>query len=207
MRDIFDLFRSIAPKPAGGPPTHLVVGLGNPGAEYEGTRHNVGFAAIDFFAREVGAQIDRSKFHALIGEAEVEGVRVLLMKPMTYMNLSGQAVREAMQFYRIPQKNVIVLCDDISFDVGMLRIRLKGSHGGHNGLKNIAAEIGSDAYPRLKLGVGKKPHPDYDLRDWVLSRLPEKERADFAALLPSVSAAVRLLLTDRAEEAMRLYSH
>jgi PTH1 family peptidyl-tRNA hydrolase len=139
MANIFDLFRKIE-APSAAPITYVIAGLGNPGKEYAGTRHNVGFDMLDLLSAKLGVSIDRARFDALVGEATIAGVRVLLVKPQTYMNLSGKAVRAALAFYKIPPENLIVFCDDISFDVGCARIRRKGSHGGHNGLRNIIAE-------------------------------------------------------------------
>ena len=205
MDRIAELFRSIQKTPAG-PPTHLIVGLGNPGKEYEGTRHNVGFAAIDCIAEACGTRLTQLKFRALCGDATLGGGRVLMMKPSTYMNLSGEAVAEALAYYKIPPENMIVLCDDVNFAPGIMRIRRKGSHGGHNGLRNITERCGTADFPRIKIGVGQKPHPDYDLADWVLGHFSEADGKLLAALYPSVCEAVKLMLTDRTEEAMRLYS-
>ena len=152
-----------------GPVEYLVVGLGNPGKKYENTRHNAGFAALDVLAERHGVRMKQLKFKALCGDASLGGRRVLLLKPLTFMNLSGQSVTEAMRFYKIPPERVIILLDDISLAPGRLRIRRKGSDGGQNGMKNIIYLSGSDQFPRIKLGVGKKPHPDYNLADWVLS--------------------------------------
>ena len=205
MSNIFDLFKKIE-SAAPAPITHAVVGLGNPGKEYEGTRHNVGFEAIDFIAAALGTRIDRAKFHALVGEAVIGGKRVLLIKPQTFMNLSGTAVSEAMNFYKIPPENLLVLCDDISFDPGVFRIRRKGSHGGHNGLKNIISSLGSDNFARIKIGVGKKPHPEYDLVDWVLGRPAPADRNAIAARHADMKEAVALWLDGRIDEAMNRYS-
>ena len=205
MSSIFDLFKKIE-TPSVGPITHIVVGLGNPGKEYEGTRHNAGFVILDAIAAKHGARIDRARFRALTGEAQIGEKRVLLLKPQTFMNLSGEAVQEALAFYKIPPENLIVLCDDISFDAGVVRIRRRGSHGGHNGLRNIAAMIGSEEYPRIKLGVGKKPRPDYDLVDWVLGKMPPADCEALAARAEDADAAVALILQGKIDEAMNKYS-
>lgn len=205
MSNIFDLFKSIE-KPAAGPITHLLVGLGNPGADYAGTRHNVGFMTLDYIASREGIRVDRARFKGLCGEGTVGGVRCLLLKPETYMNLSGEAVAEAANFYKIPPENVLVLCDDVNFDVGMARVRRKGTHGGHNGLRNIQLLLGSEDYPRIKIGVGKKPRPDYDLADWVLGRFPDADRAALDALMPDLHEAVKLILAGKIDEAMNRYS-
>ena len=162
---IFDIFKQIEQeKPsAGGSITHLVVGLGNPGDKYYNTRHNAGFLAMDYISQKVGARVDRSKFKALVGEAAISGKRVLLMKPQTFMNLSGEAVREAAAFYKIPMENIIVISDDVNLDVGKMRVRKNGSDGGQKGLRSIITLMGDDNCPRIRIGVGKKPHPDYDL--------------------------------------------
>ena len=171
MADIFDLFKKISSgnndRPQGNI-EYIVAGLGNPEKEYERTRHNAGFMAIDFLAERLAVKVDRAKFQALVGEATVCDKRVLLMKPQTSMNLSGNAVIEAARFYKIVPENIIVLSDDITLDVGRLRVRRKGTHGGHNGLRSIEARLSSQNYQRIKIGIGAKPHPDYDLVNWVL---------------------------------------
>lgn len=158
-----------------GPVEWLIVGLGNPDKRYENTRHNAGFHALDAIAAGCGAQVRRLKFKAVVGDGMIAGKRCLLMKPDTYMNLSGQAVVEAMQFYKLPIERVLVFFDDISLSPGSIRIRRKGSDGGHNGIKNILYLTGRDGFPRVKLGVGAKPHPDYDLAAWVLSSFTDGE--------------------------------
>jgi len=177
MANIFDLFKQISSdsSQSAGNIEYIVVGLGNPGKEYERTRHNAGFLTIDYISGRCGAKIDRAKFSALVGEATIAGKRVLLMKPQTFMNASGDAVAAAARFYKIHAENVIILVDDISLDVGRLRVRRKGSHGGHNGLKSIEAQLSSTEYQRIKIGVGAKPHPDYDLVDWVLGTFGVKD--------------------------------
>ena len=161
------------PKPAG-PVDFLIVGLGNPGKKYEGTRHNAGFAALEALAESLHVKVDRVRFKSFCAQAELDGQRVLLMMPQTFMNLSGEAVREAMQFYKLPPERVLVLFDDISLPVGTIRIRRKGSAGGQKGMASIIALCGSDQFPRVKIGIGEKPHPDYDLADWVLSRFTKE---------------------------------
>ena len=185
---------------------YLIVGLGNPGRQYENTRHNAGFIALDYISDELGVKINRIKFKSTVGEASISGKRCLLMKPSTFMNLSGQAVTEAMRFYKIPPQKVIVLSDDISLDVGVIRIRRKGSDGGQNGLKNIIYLSGSDGFPRVKIGIGKKPHPDYDLKDWVLSRFSDKDQKLVADRLPDVKGAVELIVDGDIDKAMNLYN-
>ncbi len=196
MANIFDLFKKIekSTPAASGPVTHLIVGLGNPGAQYEGTRHNAGFLAVDYIAASVGVKIDRARYRALVAEATIADKRVLLMKPQTFMNLSGEAVREAAAFYHIPPENVIVLYDDVTLPVGRMRVRGKGSDGGHNGIKSIIAQLGSNAFPRIRLGVGEKPSPDYDLADWVLSRFGAAERETLDKTFPVAKEGAELLL-------------
>ena len=174
MADIFDLFKKIESAPASksGQVAWQIVGLGNHGTEYVRTRHNVGFAAIDALALSIGCKIDRAKYHALIVEGTIDGQRVILMKPQTYMNASGKAVAEAANFYKLDAAHILVYSDDISLAPGRLRVRKDGSAGGHNGLKSIIECIGSQDFPRIKIGVGQKPTPEYDLADWVLGKLP-----------------------------------
>jgi PTH1 family peptidyl-tRNA hydrolase len=162
--------------------------------------------AIDAVAQKFGARIDRARFKALCGECEIAGSRVLLMKPQTFMNLSGEAVGEALRFYKIEPKNVIVLSDDISLDCGKLRVRRKGSAGGHNGLKSIIEHLGSDGFPRIKIGVGQKPSPDYDLVDWVLGKFPKDAEAAIAARLGDIRTATELMIRGEIDLAMNRFS-
>jgi len=185
---------------------YIIVGLGNPGRQYENTRHNAGFISLDYLADRIGVRVNRIKFKSTVGEAKVAGHRCLLMKPSTFMNLSGQAVTEAMRFYKLPPQKVILLCDDINLDVGTIRIRRKGSDGGQNGIKNIIYLSGSDEFPRVKVGIGKKPHPDYDLKDWVLSRFTDKDAAVLKETLPKIADAVGLIVNDDIDKAMNLYN-
>lgn len=185
---------------------YIIVGLGNPEKKYDCTRHNIGFAALDLLAQKLGVKVDRLKFKALCGESVIAGKRVLLMKPTTYMNLSGQAVLEAIQFYKIPMEQVIVLSDDVALDVGRLRIRMSGSDGGHNGLKNIIYLTGKDSFPRIKIGVGQKPHPDYDLADWVLGRFSEADRKTLLPLLEDILPICELLIQNNPQQAMSRYN-
>ena len=192
MANIFDLFKKIEKSPAS-PVTHIVCGLGNPGEKYEKTRHNAGFLAIDALCQQLGVRCDRAKFKALTGEASIGDVRVLLMKPQTFMNASGEAVSEAARFYKIPAENIIVISDDVAQDIGRVRIRKSGSAGGQKGLKSIIEHLKSDAFPRIRIGVGQKPTPEYDLADWVLGKFPkEDEKALFAVLniMPNILALV-----------------
>ncbi len=207
MSDIFDLFRKIEKKEeAPASISYLIAGLGNPGAEYENTRHNAGFAVINDLAAKYGRRIDRARFRSLTGECVIEGKRVLLLKPQTYMNLSGEAIAEAAAFYKIPPENVIVLCDDINFAPGHLRIRRKGSAGGHNGLKSIIACLHSDAFVRFRLGVGQKPTPEYDLAAWVLGKFSSAEREAMAAASKNSAEAIALWLSGKEEKALSDYS-
>ena len=208
MADIFDLFRKIGSTSSEGtgPITHIVAGLGNPGAEYEGTRHNAGFMAMDVLGAHLGVRIDRLRFRALTAEATLGGARVLLLKPQTFMNLSGEAIAAAATFYKIPAERVLVICDDISFSPGRLRIRRRGSAGGHNGLKSIIASLGADTFVRFRVGVGEKPSPDADLIAHVLGRFPPADRAALDGLLQSLPDALSLWIAGREEEAMNRFS-
>lgn len=197
------LFQS---KPFSSQIEYLIVGLGNPGRQYEGTRHNAGFICLDYLAGELGVKVNRIKFKSVVGEATVAGRRCLLMKPSTFMNLSGQAVTEAMRFYKIPPEHTIILFDDISLDVGAMRIRRKGSDGGQNGMKNIIYLSASENFPRVKIGIGKKPHPEYDLKDWVLSRFTDGDKETIRELLPNVKDAVELIVGGKIDEAMNRYN-
>ena len=206
MSNIFDLFKKIEKKEEASPITHIIAGLGNPGTEYASTRHNAGFIAIDYIAKECGVKIERLKFKSLCAEATIGGVRVLLMKPQTYMNLSGEAIGEAASFYKIPAQNVIILHDEISFEPGKIRIRRKGSAGGHNGLKSIISHLSSDEFPRIKIGVGQKPHPDYDLVSWVLGKFPESDMAKLCERLGDIYDSASLVISGNIDEAMNKYS-
>lgn len=184
----------------------MIVGLGNPDRKYEFTRHNAGFLCVDMLVQKHGFTVKKLKFRSLLGDAVIGGHRCLILKPQTYMNLSGEAVREAAAFYKIPPERILVLFDDISLDVGKLRIRRKGTDGGHNGVKNIIYHLASDKFPRIKIGVGKKPHPDYDLADWVLSEFKKDEEAPLKSALENACAAVELLLDGETDKAMNLYN-
>ncbi len=189
-----------------GPVEYIIVGLGNPGSKYEGTRHNAGFMALDYIADKAGADLKRIKFKGLCGTAMIAGKKVLLLKPSTYMNLSGQSVTEAMHFYKLPPQKVIILYDDISLEPGKMRIRLKGSHGGQNGMKNIIYLSGSDQFPRIKIGTGKKPNPQWDLANWVLSKFSEQELKLMYEAIDHVSSSVELMVNENAAEAMNKYN-
>lgn len=185
---------------------YIIAGLGNPGSRYENTRHNAGFKAVDLLAREEGFEIKKSKFHALIADEMIGSVRCLIMKPQTMMNLSGEAVLEAAQYYNIPNENIIILYDDISLDIGKTRIRRKGSAGGHNGIKSIISCLGSEEFPRIKIGVDKKPNPSYDLASWVLGEFPKEKSEELSEALKSSVEAVKLMVDGKIDEAMNKYN-
>jgi len=184
----------------------LLVGLGNPGDQYEGTRHNIGWRVVDELAERAGVPVQRLKFRALTNTVTIAGQKALLMKPVTYMNLSGEAVIQAAGFYKISPDHVLVFSDDVSLPAGRLRIRRGGSAGGHNGLKNIIQHLGSDQFPRIKLGVGEKPHPDYDLADWVLGRFQGEDKQVMDAAVARAADAVECLLKSGVAEAMNRYN-
>ena len=184
----------------------LLVCLGNPGDKYENTRHNVGFMVADEIAERQSKPIQRLKFKALTNVLTISGEKVLVMKPITYMNLSGEAVRQAADFYKIPPERVLVVSDDTALAVGRLRIRMKGSAGGHNGLKSIIQHLGTDQFPRIKLGVGGKPHPDYDMADWVLGRLQGEDRKILDEAAKRAADAAACFLKDGPQKAMNRYN-
>lgn len=185
---------------------YLIVGLGNPGAKYEMTRHNAGFLAVDLLAVKENLNIKKLKYHALVGDAVINGKKCLVMKPQTFMNNSGEAVGEAARFYKIPPERVIVISDDFSFDVGQIRIKRKGSAGGHNGLKSIIAHLGSENFPRIKVGVGKKPSEDYDTIDWVLGRFPKELEKDLKSALENTVDALPYIVNEEIDKAMNLFN-
>ena len=184
----------------------LVVGLGNPGDQYEHTRHNVGFAVADELAERCRVPLQRLKFRALTNTVTLGGQKVLLMKPVTYMNLSGEAVREAAAFYKVPPAHILVISDEVALPPGKLRVRKGGSAGGHNGLKNIIACLGTDQFPRVRLGVGQKPHPDCDMADWVLGRPQGEDRQALEAAVVRAADAVECLIAHGPEEAMNRFN-
>ena len=186
--------------------TWLIVFLGNPGPRYEMTRHNAGFMAADAMAKEKNLSIDKSRFKALTASCDIGGESVLLMKPQTFMNLSGDAVSQAVKFYKIPPEHVIVVSDEISLPIGKLRIRTKGSAGGHNGLKDIIAKLGTDAFPRIRIGVGAPPHPDYDMADWVLSSFKNQDAEDMLAAAARAAEAAQCYITQGADRAMNRFN-
>ena len=205
MSDIFALFKKIEKSEPKHAPDAIIAGLGNPGSKYERTRHNIGFHAVDYIAEQVGVKIDRAKFSALVCDAQIGTHRVLLMKPETFMNNSGDAIRAAADFYKILPERIIVLHDEINFDAGVIRIRRQGSAGGHNGLKSIIAHEG-ESFPRIKIGVGKKPAPDYDLVDFVLGNFPTRDFENIKGRFADVYSAAVLILDGKIEEAMNKYS-
>jgi len=184
----------------------LIVGLGNPGIQYEKTRHNAGFMCIDALAEKNGAKIEKHKFDAIIGEARIGDRRVLLAKPQTFMNLSGKSVTAVSSFYKVPASSIIVMFDDISLSVGKIRVRRKGSHGGHNGIKDIIELMGTDDIMRIKIGVGEKPNPEYDLKDWVLGKLPSELLEDFSAALENTVKAAEEIIKRGIDSAMNKYN-
>ena len=206
MADIFDLFKQIAKKeePARAPISHIIVGLGNPGDKYKNTRHNAGFLAIDQLAAHYGARIDRARFHALCGEATIGGKHVLLVKPQTLMNASGLAVQEAAAFYKVEPANILVISDDIAQEPGKMRLRRKGSAGGQKGLNDIITCLGTDAFPRLRLGVGAKPHPDYDLAAWVLSDFSADEMNRLMEAAAAARPGIEQVLSGDFDAAMQI---
>ncbi len=207
MADIFDIFKRLEKNRTEAetrPISHLVIGLGNPGKEYRLTRHNAGFLCMDTVCERYGATADRAKFKALVGEAAVAGRRVLLMRPQTFMNCSGEAVAAAANFYKIDPAHIIVISDDVNLAVGGIRVRGKGSDGGQRGLRSIIDELGSDAFPRIRIGVGEKPHPDYNLADWVLSTFAPAELDKLKTVFPIACDGLERLLSDDLAGAMQV---
>jgi PTH1 family peptidyl-tRNA hydrolase len=184
----------------------LIVGLGNPGKEYERTRHNAGFRAIDVLAESLGCKIDKGKFQGLYGQCNYNGTKLYLLKPLTYMNLSGRSVLQLSSYFNIPPQRIIVMFDDISLEPGRLRIRADGSAGGHNGIKSIIQELGSQEFPRVKIGVGAKPHPEQDLADWVLSSFSAGEEKALSASLPQAGSAALCIMDKGVPEAANRFN-
>lgn len=184
----------------------LVAGLGNPGMQYENTRHNIGFMAVDCFAEENGFSVNKNKYEALIGECRIGDKRILVIKPQTFMNNSGRAVEKIAAFYKIPADRIIVVHDDISLDVGKIRMRRKGSHGGHNGMRDIIELLGRDDIMRIKMGVGAKPHPDYDLANWVLGRFPKEQQAELKKGIETASKAIKEIIMRGIDSAMNKFN-
>lgn len=205
---IFDVFDRISSNTtnSSGKIEYIIVGLGNPGMEYDGTRHNAGFFTIDNLAKNIGADINRLKFKGKTAEAVIEGKRCLLLKPTTYMNNSGESVVQAMEFYKIDAENIIVIYDDISLEPSKLRIRRKGSHGGHNGIRSIIELTGRDDFPRIKIGVGKKPHPDYDLAKWVLGKFRKEDAEKLQLSADNAVECIKLMVSGKTDEAMNRFN-
>lgn len=195
------LRKKVTASPSGSP-EFMVVGLGNPGRDYEFTRHNAGFLTLDHIAVEENTEIKKLKYKALIGDTVISGHRCLLVKPQTFMNNSGEAVREISQFYKIPPEKIIVIFDDISLPCGKLRIRRKGTDGGHNGIKSIIYHLNSDNFPRIKIGVGEKPHPDYNLADWVLSSFKKDEMEEIKKAITKATEVLPFMLDGEIDKAM-----
>ena len=207
MASVFELLKKIGMSESASPsepPEYIIVGLGNPGDKYEKTRHNAGWMFLDWMGNKCGFSINRSKYKSLCADATVAGKRVIIMKPQTFMNLSGEAVIEAAKFYKIPAEKIIVISDDVTLDVGRLRVRKKGSDGGHNGLKNIIAHLGTEAFPRLRIGVGLKPHPNYDMIDWVLGTLSAEDIKKTTASYDAAFAGLEKILSGDVEGAMQV---
>ena len=200
------MFFKKSDKCSGSTYSYIIAGLGNPGLQYEKTRHNVGFRAVDALCKSYNKSCDRHKFQSLYTDLVIDGNRCLVLKPETFMNNSGQAIHESMQFYKIPLERVIVISDDISLDVGRLRIRAKGSAGGHNGLKDIIEINGADNFPRVKIGVGKKPHPEYDLKDWVLGKFPKEQEALVEETAALAAQAVECIIKNDIPTAMNRFN-
>ncbi len=190
----------------GGSVSWLLVCLGNPGREYAETRHNVGFLTADLLAEKKGVKIERLKFRALTAAMELGGQRVLVMKPQTYMNLSGEAVGEAARFYKIPPERVLVISDDVALPIGKMRIRAGGSAGGHNGLKNIIQHLGTDAFPRIRVGVGAPAHPEHEMVDWVIGKFTPAERKELNTMLEKAADAAECLIREGVQKAQNRYN-
>lgn len=206
---IFDKFKQIAKKEENipsGPVEYIIAGLGNPGLQYEGTRHNAGFIVVDALAKKIGFEIKKLKFKSLCSDVSIAGKHCLVLKPSTYMNNSGQSISEAMSFYKLDIEHIIIIYDDISLEPGKLRIRKKGSDGGHNGIKSIIQLTGEDTFPRIKIGVGKKPHPKYDLADWVLSRFTEDEKVKIDEVAKNACEGIELIVGGKTDEAMNKFN-
>ena len=205
MRDLLHLFRRNKDFGKDGP-MKIIAGLGNPTDKYKGTRHNIGFMAVDRLARDHGAPVNQHKFRAMTGSCILAGQKVLLMKPLTFMNLSGESIRQAADFFKIEPEDILIIYDDISLEPGMLRIRRKGSAGGHNGMKSIINHLGTDAFPRVRVGIGGERHPDMDLADYVLSHFQGKEAEEIDQALDKACKAAELFAAGQLDEAMNLYS-
>lgn len=205
---VFDIFKQLEnkdPAPTGAV-EYIIAGLGNPGTEYENTRHNIGFMTIDTLCEKYKVSCKKLKFKSLTCDVIIAGKRCLIMKPSTFMNKSGEAVTEAMSFYKIPPERTIIVFDDISLEPGKMRIRRKGSDGGHNGIKNIIYLSGSDMFPRIKMGVGAKPHSDYNLADWVLGHFKKEDGEKLEQCFQNAVSALELMVAGKIDEAMNKYN-
>ena len=206
---VFDIFKKLdeqkKPQPAGAV-SFIICGLGNPGTQYENTRHNCGFMALDTLAEDLGADVKKLRFKSLTADVMIGDKHCLLMKPTTFMNNSGEAVVEALNFYKLTTEQLLVMYDDISLDVGRLRIRKKGSDGGHNGIKSIIYLTGSDVFPRIKIGVGAKPNPEYDLAAWVLGMFPKEQGELLEKTFSDAAAAAKMIAAGKTDEAMNTYN-
>jgi len=185
---------------------YVIVGLGNPGSKYAGTRHNIGFEVINYLSALYKININKVKFKAILGEGIIQGEKVILVKPQTYMNLSGESVRDIKEWYKIPNENIIIIYDDISLETGKLRIRAKGSAGGHNGIKSIIYQLNSDVFPRIKIGVGQPSHADYDLADYVLGRFEKEEQEVITEAVKKAADAVAVILSAGINHAMNKFN-
>lgn len=205
---IFDVFDRISQNTtsATGQPEYIITGLGNPGMQYDNTRHNVGFSVVDMLAGQYNTEINRLNFKGKTAEITIEGIKCLLLKPTTYMNNSGESIVRALEFYKLDVDNLIVICDDISLDCGKIRIRRKGSHGGHNGLRSIIDLTGRDDFQRIKVGVGKKPHPDYDLAKWVLGKFRPDDAEKMKLSAENACESIKLMVQGKTDEAMNKYN-
>ena len=203
---LFEKLKALSEQSQPTKPEFIIAGLGNPGVAYENTRHNAGFLAIDALEKKYSFTPNEHKFNAVCNRAVIGGKSCLIMRPQTFMNKSGEAVSDAMDFYEIDPENIIVIYDDISLDVGAMRIRRKGSAGGHNGMKSIIALCGTQDFPRVKIGIGAKPHPDYDLADWVLSRFSDEDMKKLSEVFNHTAEAVELIIKGETGEAMNRFN-
>lgn len=206
MSSLTELFKKIRRDSSSSPVEFLIVGLGNPGPKYENTRHNAGFCALDTLASDLGATCDRLKFNGKIVKTDINGIGCILLKPQTFMNDSGRAVEQAREYYRLSPSQIIVFSDDISLEPGKIRIKRKGSHGGHNGIKDITEAIGSEEFLRIKIGVGKKPRPDYDLVKWVLGKFSEADKKAVDSACKNAAEAAKLLVHGEIDRAMNMFN-
>ena len=206
IADIFKKLESERTPAPQGAVVYIICGLGNPGTQYEGTRHNIGFMTIDTLCEKYKLDCKKLRFKSLTCDAMISGKRCLIMKPTTFMNNSGEAVTEAMSFYKIPPERTIIVFDDISLEPGKLRIRRKGSDGGHNGIKSIIYLSGSDMFPRIKMGVGAKPHPDYNLADWVLGHFKKEQAEALETAMDNAVSSIELMVGGKMNEAMNKFN-